>query len=310
MEQKKFLDASGVKYLYDKLVLDDYPNNDTLSAVIQAIQEALSEKADIDSPTFTGRVKAPTPEVILSDDTVATTAYVSKTLTKPATKYDIGCVKVGSGLDVDDDGNLTLDLRDKMNVISRLMVDTPAAAVSGLAIGSGAISYHDFAVALGTDSITTRTNEVSVGQDKRYRYITYVKDPERACDVATKQYVDNVVAENANKTIYDGNAAESNGVENVHMKCVELGGVMPAGKITAVTSSDINVGTIVSMTFQVGQDNQEFDNIAIKTPRAIVHNAQDVDVECETDYKDGMYVIKIIIKSGSIANGTNISIIL
>lgn len=36
-DTKKFLDADGVKVLYDLLSLQDYPNNDVLMAVISAI---------------------------------------------------------------------------------------------------------------------------------------------------------------------------------------------------------------------------------------------------------------------------------
>lgn len=34
---KKFLDAEGVKYLWSKVSLKDYPNNETLIAVLNAI---------------------------------------------------------------------------------------------------------------------------------------------------------------------------------------------------------------------------------------------------------------------------------
>ena len=41
---KKFLDANGVAYLAS--LLDNYPDNEILGTVIDAIQEALSEKND------------------------------------------------------------------------------------------------------------------------------------------------------------------------------------------------------------------------------------------------------------------------
>ena len=44
MEIIKTLDANGVKVLYDLLSLQDYPNNEVLGAVINAIDET---KADI-----------------------------------------------------------------------------------------------------------------------------------------------------------------------------------------------------------------------------------------------------------------------
>lgn len=44
-ETKKFLDQDGVAFLWSKLSMQDYPNNDTLVAVITAIDET---KSDID----------------------------------------------------------------------------------------------------------------------------------------------------------------------------------------------------------------------------------------------------------------------
>lgn len=81
MVDKKFLDADGVEYLYKKLSQEDYPNNKTLDAVLDALKTTLSGKADSDSPAFTGNVTAPTPEDGTSDDTVATTAFVMRIAT-------------------------------------------------------------------------------------------------------------------------------------------------------------------------------------------------------------------------------------
>lgn len=44
-DTKKFLDAEGVKVLYDLLSLQDYPNNDILMAVISAIDETKLDKS-------------------------------------------------------------------------------------------------------------------------------------------------------------------------------------------------------------------------------------------------------------------------
>lgn len=66
MEIKKFLDEQGLSYLWKKLSLQDYPNNDTLVAVINAIDEnkadkttteALQQAIDILNGTGDGSVK-------------------------------------------------------------------------------------------------------------------------------------------------------------------------------------------------------------------------------------------------------------
>lgn len=47
-ETKKFLDIEGIKYLWKKLSLQDYPNNKTLIAVIEAIDETKADKEDLE----------------------------------------------------------------------------------------------------------------------------------------------------------------------------------------------------------------------------------------------------------------------
>ena len=43
-DQKKFLDAEGVKYLWSKINMQDYPNNEMLMDVIEAIDETKADK--------------------------------------------------------------------------------------------------------------------------------------------------------------------------------------------------------------------------------------------------------------------------
>lgn len=45
---KKFLDAEGVTYLWSKVSLQDYPKNETLTKVIQAIDEIKADKDYVD----------------------------------------------------------------------------------------------------------------------------------------------------------------------------------------------------------------------------------------------------------------------
>lgn len=46
-EEKKFLDYEGVKYLWSKINMQDYPNNTTLINVINAIDETKANKEDL-----------------------------------------------------------------------------------------------------------------------------------------------------------------------------------------------------------------------------------------------------------------------
>ena len=45
----KFLDADGVSFLWSQLSLQDYPNNETLMAVINAIDNTKANKNDVDT---------------------------------------------------------------------------------------------------------------------------------------------------------------------------------------------------------------------------------------------------------------------
>ena len=50
-EYKKVLDQSGVQYLWSKISMEDYPNNETLIAVINAIDETKANKDEIPTKT-------------------------------------------------------------------------------------------------------------------------------------------------------------------------------------------------------------------------------------------------------------------
>lgn len=43
-DTKKFLDYTGVQYLWSKIIAQDYPNNETLVAIINAIDETKADK--------------------------------------------------------------------------------------------------------------------------------------------------------------------------------------------------------------------------------------------------------------------------
>lgn len=51
MAEKKFLDQEGIKYLWSKISMEDYPNNNTLIAVLNAIDQAKADRDEIPSLT-------------------------------------------------------------------------------------------------------------------------------------------------------------------------------------------------------------------------------------------------------------------
>lgn len=48
-DYKKVLDQSGVQYLWSKILMEDYPNNDTLIAVLNAIDETKVDKETLNT---------------------------------------------------------------------------------------------------------------------------------------------------------------------------------------------------------------------------------------------------------------------
>lgn len=48
-DQKKFLDYEGVKHLWSKVNMQDYPNNETLMAIINAIDETKADKSELEN---------------------------------------------------------------------------------------------------------------------------------------------------------------------------------------------------------------------------------------------------------------------
>jgi hypothetical protein len=50
-EPQKFLDYEGLKHLWSKINMNDYPNNEILMSVIQAIDETKADKSELSNLT-------------------------------------------------------------------------------------------------------------------------------------------------------------------------------------------------------------------------------------------------------------------
>lgn len=64
MEEKKFLDANGLRVLWDKILEEDYTNNSILTAVINAIDEAKADREEVPPLPLQGTTEDITPEDI------------------------------------------------------------------------------------------------------------------------------------------------------------------------------------------------------------------------------------------------------
>ena len=61
-DEKKFLDQSGVEYLWSRLSMEDYPNNETLIAVLNAIDATKADKTYADELNSVINVRVSTLE--------------------------------------------------------------------------------------------------------------------------------------------------------------------------------------------------------------------------------------------------------
>lgn len=95
--EKKYLDQEGVKYLWKQLSLEDYPNNETLIAVINAIDATKVDKVDgkqLSTNDYTNEEKEKLNNL--------------ENYTLPAASADaLGGVKIGDNLTIDENGKLS-----------------------------------------------------------------------------------------------------------------------------------------------------------------------------------------------------------
>lgn len=62
-DEKKFLDQAGVQYLWSQLSMEDYPNNETLIAVLNAIDQTKADKEEVDK-----QIAVMNDRVVATDD--------------------------------------------------------------------------------------------------------------------------------------------------------------------------------------------------------------------------------------------------
>lgn len=70
VDEKKFLDQNGVEYLWSQLSLEDYPNNETLIAVLNAIDTTKADKEELFSGSWNDLMDKPFGEE--ADGTIKT----------------------------------------------------------------------------------------------------------------------------------------------------------------------------------------------------------------------------------------------
>lgn len=69
---KKFLDAEGVKHLWSKVNMQDYPNNETLMAVINAIDETKADKSELFSGSWNDLTEKPFEKIVYKNQVIKT----------------------------------------------------------------------------------------------------------------------------------------------------------------------------------------------------------------------------------------------
>lgn len=101
---KKYLDQAGVEYLWKKLSLEDYPNNEMLIAVINALDESKVDAVEgkqLSTEDYTTEEKAKLSNL--------------ENYTLPIASTDtLGGVKIGDNLEITEEG--VLNAQDTSNV--------------------------------------------------------------------------------------------------------------------------------------------------------------------------------------------------
>lgn len=133
---KKFLDAAGLSYFAGKL--DDYPTNEILGTVINAIDSELENKADINSPALTGRPTAPTATFGTNTNQVATTAFVQQAI-RPTILVTISDMPVTTSVTV----TATLVDSDPLYQVTETLNSSGVASLGLDYLGEYEITYNN-----------------------------------------------------------------------------------------------------------------------------------------------------------------------
>ena len=133
---KKFLDAAGLSYFAGKL--DDYPTNEILGTVINAIDSELENKADINSPALIGRPTAPTATFGTNTNQVATTAFVQQAI-RPTILVTISDMPVTASVAV----TATLVDSDPLYQVTETLNSSGVASLGLDYLGEYEITYNN-----------------------------------------------------------------------------------------------------------------------------------------------------------------------
>jgi len=243
-----------------------------LDAAIKANSDALSLKANIASPTFTGTPLAPTATAGTNTTQLATTAFVTASnatnanltgdITSIGNITTIGASKVVTGM-IADGTILVGDLAN--NAVETAKIKD--ANVTTAKIADANITTAKILDANVTNAKLDKTNiplsgfgaaaaDVALGDNK----LTGVKDPTLAQDAATKNYVDTATATNANLT---GMVTSVGNATTVVTNANLTGDVTSSGNATTIGASKVVTGMIADGTILVG----DLANDAVETAK-------------------------------------------
>ena len=117
-EQKKFLDADGVRILWDKISMQDYPNNATLMGVINAIDSTKADKEEI--PEVDATLSTPGAAA----DAKAVGQAIENIELTPGPKGDSG-VYIGPSAPTDESVNVWIRDTDNSDNVLNFVSYTP-----------------------------------------------------------------------------------------------------------------------------------------------------------------------------------------
>jgi hypothetical protein len=161
------------------------------SLLAQAIAAAVVSKAPVDSPTFTGNPKAPTPLVGGNDTSIATTAFVATAIANlvnsaPGTLDTLNELAAALGDDPNYATTIATALGLKAPLSSPAFTDTPTAPTAAIDDNTTQIATTAFVVGQASSSDPAMDGSAAAGMSKRFARADHVH-PSDTSKVSTSQ---------------------------------------------------------------------------------------------------------------------------
>lgn len=142
-EIKKYLDYEGVKHLWSKIALGDYPNNETLITIINAIDQSKADKSELIKLDNTLTLSGLAADAKVTGDAIAAINNAETGILATSKKYtdeQIDALPIATaealGLIKIDDTTIKVNSSNQLYV-AKVSTDTLELGTETLVIGGG-----------------------------------------------------------------------------------------------------------------------------------------------------------------------------